>query len=287
MKIIGLASDHNGIEIKDKMRLYLKKLGYITIDIGPWKTSTKVDYVDYANQVSQMITNSDLNCGILICGTGVGMSIAANRFEKIRAALVHNMDTAPKCREHNDSNVLCLGSWTTSQEENFDILNLWLETKFGEGRHVKRVEKLSHEKKKVVFTNGVFDILHTGHVEMLKFCKSLGEKLVVAINSDASVKRIKGPDRPINCQEDRKSLLEALSFVDEVIIFEEDNTKDLLDTLNPSILVKGGEWTAEEVRTRDNVCDSTVIKIYPFVKNYSTTGVIEKIHSKKTWRKVE
>ena len=124
MKIIGLASDHNGIEIKEKMRLYLKKLGYITIDIGPWKTSAKVDYVDYANQISQMITNSDLDCGILICGTGVGMSIAANRFEKIRAALVHNIDTAPKCREHNDSNVLCLGSWTTSQEENFDILNL-------------------------------------------------------------------------------------------------------------------------------------------------------------------
>ncbi len=285
MKVIGLASDHNGVDLKEGMRLYLKELGYTTIDIGPYNTEKKVDYVDYANQLSQMITNKDLEAGILICGTGVGMSIAANRFDSVRAALVHNVLTAPKCREHNNSNVLCLGNWTTSPQENYEILNLWLETNFGEGRHVKRIEKLSKHKKKVVFTNGVFDILHSGHVELLSFAKSLGEKLIVAINSDASVKRLKGEDRPINNQEDRKKILESLYFVDEVVIFDEDDPKQLVDSIRPSVLVKGGEWTADEVRERDSVPADVEIKIYPFVKHYSTTNVIRKIHEKKDWRK--
>lgn len=285
MKVIGLAADHNGVDLKEDMRQYLKGLGYITIDIGPYDTNKKVDYVDYANQISQMITNGDLEAGILICGTGVGMSIAANRFEKVRAALVHNTTTAPKCREHNDSNVLCLGNWTTSQEENYQILDLWLEANFGEGRHVKRVEKLSKEKKKVVFTNGVFDILHSGHIELLSFAKSLGEKLIVAINSDESVARLKGPSRPINRQEDRKKILESLYFVDEVVIFDQDEPKLLVDAIAPSVIVKGGEWTADEVRERDNVPSHIDVKIYPFVKHYSTTNVIKKIHEKKDWKK--
>lgn len=287
MKVIGLASDHNGVDLKEGMRIYLKGLGYTTIDIGPYNTDRKVDYVDYANQLSQMITNKDLECGILICGTGVGMSIAANRFQSIRAALVHNVLTAPKCREHNNSNVLCLGNWSTSEKENYEILDLWLETNFGEGRHVKRIEKLSKEKKKVVFANGVFDILHSGHIELLSFAKSLGEKLIVAINSDESVKRLKGPNRPINSQEDRKKILESLYFVDEVVIFDSDEPKSLVDAIKPSVLVKGGEWTADQVRLRDQVSQDIEIKIYPYVEQYSTTSVIKKIHEKKDWRKSE
>jgi len=287
LKVIGLASDHNGVDLKEGMRIYLKGLGYTTIDIGPYNTDRKVDYVDYANQLSQMITNKDLECGILICGTGVGMSIAANRFQSIRAALVHNVLTAPKCREHNNSNVLCLGNWSTSEKENYEILDLWLETNFGEGRHVKRIEKLSKEKKKVVFANGVFDILHSGHIELLSFAKSLGEKLIVAINSDESVKRLKGPNRPINSQEDRKKILESLYFVDEVVIFDSDEPKSLVDAIKPSVLVKGGEWTADQVRLRDQVSQDIEIKIYPYVEQYSTTSVIKKIHEKKDWRKSE
>ena len=107
--IIGLSSDHNGVELKSKMAEYLRTNPETkVVDIGPFATGRKVDYVDYASQLSQMVSNGDLDRGILICGTGVGMSIAANRFEKVRAALVHNVMTAPKCREHNNSNVLCL-----------------------------------------------------------------------------------------------------------------------------------------------------------------------------------
>lgn len=287
MKVIGLSSDHNGIVIKNKMRQYLKDQGIVAIDIGPFDLEKKVDYVDYANQLCEMLTNGDIHAGILICGTGVGMSIAANRFEKVRAALIHNAMTAPKCREHNDSNVLCLGAWSTSEEENFEILRLWLSTNFGEGRHTKRVEKLSTSKKKIVFTNGVFDILHTGHLEMIKFSKSLGDKLVVAINSDASVKAIKGDNRPINRQEDRKQLLEALREVDEVVIFEEIDTKRVIASINPSVVVKGGEWAAEDVRRRDEIPFHIDVKICPLVESYSTTKIIREIHQKSNWEKHE
>ena len=286
MRIIGISSDHNGVELKGKFKEYLNETGhYKVIDLGPFEQIKKVDYVDYANQLSQMLSNNDIEYGILICGTGVGMSIAANRFENVRAALVHNTETAPKCREHNNSNMLCLGAWTTTEEENFKILDLWLSTEFGHGRHVKRVEKLSKKKKSVVFTNGVFDILHIGHVELLRFSKSLGDKLVVAINSDQSVRDIKGPNRPVNRQEDRKKVLEAIEEVDEVIIFNETDTKSIISEISPSVVVKGGEWTTDEVRERDEIPKHIDIKIFPFIREYSTTGMIKKIHEQETWKK--
>lgn len=283
---IGLAADHNGVNLKRQVARLLRNSGnFQVVDLGPFNSEQKVDYVDYANQLSQILSNGDIDKGILICGTGVGMSMAANRFESVRAALVHNITTAPKCREHNDSNVLCLGAWVATEEENFRILDLWLETDFGQGRHVKRVEKLSTSKKKIIFTNGVFDILHTGHVNLLKFAKSLGDKLIVGINSDASVRLIKGDNRPVNKEADRKSLLEALAPVDEVIVFDDREALKLLKEISPSILVKGGEWTADEVRTRDSVPDNIDIKIYPIVSGYSTTAIIKKIHEKDDWQK--
>ncbi|HBY68777.1 MAG TPA: ribose 5-phosphate isomerase B [Flavobacteriaceae bacterium] len=280
MQIIGMSSDHNSVELKEKMKHYLKEGGFRVVDIGPYDTAKKVDYVDYASQLSQILSNGEIDKGILICGTGVGMSIAANRFENVRAALVHNIDTAPKCREHNNSNVLCLGAWTTSEEENFDILDLWLNTNFGEGRHVKRVAKLSSEKQKIVFTNGAFDILHSGHLELLKFSKSLGEKLIVGINSDASVKELKGPGRPVMKQEDRKKIIESLSFVDEVVIFDGTSCTATIEAIEPSVVVKGGEWTSEEVRKRDNIDNNIDVKIFPLVKDYSTSELIRQINQK-------
>ena len=114
---------------------------------------------------------------------------------------------------------------------------------------------------------------------------SFGEKLVVGINSDLSVKRIKGDSRPINNQNDRKRILEALQEVDEVIIFDEDDPKNIRDTISPDVIVKGGEWSADQVRQRDTISQEVEIKIFPLVKDYSTTGVLEKIRQIETHEK--
>jgi ribose 5-phosphate isomerase B len=283
--IILLASDHNGIKLKGEIKQLLIQNKLAPVDLGPFDQDMKVDYVDYANQLCDIISNNDATRGILICGTGVGMSIAANRNENIRAALVHNNFTAPKCREHNDANVLCLGSWITDTEQTLDIVSEWLSTQFGCGRHVKRVEKLKRGCDGIVFTNGVFDILHTGHVELLNFAKKLGTKLIVGINSDSSVRELKGDNRPINSQDDRKKVLESLTCVDQVIVFDELNANFLRESIVPDILVKGGEWTEEQVRDRDSVSNHTQIKIYPLVKDHSTTNTIKKIHEADSWEK--
>ena len=99
----------------------------------------------------------------------------------------------------------------------------------------------------LIFTNGCFDILHVGHVQYLEQSKNLGDRLVVGLNSDASVRRLKGNDRPVNSQEDRKRLLMALRCVDEVVIFDEDTPYDLIVSLQPDIVTKGGDYQPEDV----------------------------------------
>lgn len=286
-KTIVLASDHNGVELKTYLYNFLKQKGFNPIDLGPFSSDKKVDYTEYASQLGRIVHNKDASKGILICGTGVGMSIAANRFEGVRAALIHNLESASKSREHNDANVLCLGAWVTPPRRAEEILDSWISTNFGEGRHVQRVENLSeHKQPSVVFTNGVFDVLHTGHIELLNWAKNLGDKLIIGLNSDNSVKQLKGPDRPINNQEDRKKVLESLGCVDQVIIFDELEPNNLRNEIKPDILVKGGEWTSEQVRQRDNVPSETSIKIFPFVEGYSTTNVLNKIKQQKTCEKL-
>jgi rfaE bifunctional protein nucleotidyltransferase chain/domain len=278
--IVAIAADHNGVDLKAKLKAEINGQGHRCIDVGPFKSSPPVDYVDYAQLVGTMIQAGDCDRGILICGTGIGMSIAANKIPAVRAALVHNFASAAKSREHNDANVLCLGSWVCSDEENFEISRTWLGEKFGEYRHVRRVARIAPEPTgKVVFANGVFDILHKGHIEMLRWSRSLGDYLVVGINSDASTRALKGPTRPINTQENRKALLEALRFVDEVLIFDEATPTALIEKLHPKIVVKGGEWLAEEVRERDRVPPDVEVKIYPLVQGYSSTNVISAIRS--------
>lgn len=99
----------------------------------------------------------------------------------------------------------------------------------------------------LIFTNGCFDILHVGHIQYLEESRALGDRLVVGLNSDASVRRLKGSDRPVNSQEDRKRMLEALRCVDEVVIFDEDTPYDLIVSLQPDIVTKGGDYRPEEV----------------------------------------
>lgn len=214
------------------------------------------------------------------------MSIVANRFSGVRAVLVDNELTAVKSREHNDSNVLCLGTWLSSQIEMREMTKMWLDESWGEGRHVKRVEKIDSHTG-IVFANGVFDILHKGHIELLKFAKSQGTKLVVAIDSDERVKKIKGDSRPINNQDDRKRILETNKYVDEVLIFNSsEELQSLYETLSPEVLVKGSEWTAQEVRERDFIPKEIQIKVYPLVENYSTTNTLNKIRDLETCEKI-
>jgi rfaE bifunctional protein nucleotidyltransferase chain/domain len=283
MKTIIIASDHNGVENKQQLKTYLKGEGYKVIDIGPYSSNDSVDYVDYASQLSTIIGNKEADRGILICGTGVGMSIVANRFSGV---LAHNEMTAVKSREHNNSNVLCLGTWISSQIEMRDMTKMWLDESWGEGRHVKRVEKIDSHTG-IVFTNGVFDILHKGHIELLKFAKSQGNKLVVAIDTDRRVKQLKGDNRPVNNQDDRKKVLESNRYVDEVLIFDTiEELQEFYKSLSPDVIIKGSEWTADEVRERDNIPESIQVKIYPLVGEYSTTQTMKKIMEMETCEKI-
>lgn len=137
-----------------------------------------------------------------------------------------------------------------------------------------------HSGKKIVFTNGCFDILHRGHVAYLNEAKSLGDLLIVGLNSDASVKRLKGESRPINSEQDRKFVLENLKAVDAVFIFEEDTPFDLITVAQPDILVKGGDWKVEDIVGSDIVlARGGEVKSLQFVDGFSTTQTIEKINS--------
>jgi len=132
--------------------------------------------------------------------------------------------------------------------------------------------------KKIVFTNGCFDILHPGHARYLYAAKELGDYLLVAINSDDSVRAIKGPKRPVVPQEARAEMLAALNCVDGVLIFEEDNPIRIIKILLPDILVKGGDWAEDEIIGADVVkAAGGEVKRIPFVSGFSTTDLIEKI----------
>ena len=130
---------------------------------------------------------------------------------------------------------------------------------------------ISDIEERIVFTNGVFDILHTGHFELLAEAKSLGDKLVVGINSDASVKRLKGKDRPINDAVKRVRQLEILPWVDRVVLFSDDTPYELIKKLKPHVIVKGGDYTVEQVVGHD----LAEVHLVPTVEGYSTTQIIE------------
>ncbi|GHS85068.1 hypothetical protein FACS1894201_04370 [Bacteroidia bacterium] len=130
---------------------------------------------------------------------------------------------------------------------------------------------------KVVFTNGCFDILHRGHVEYLQKARSLGDKLIVGLNSDASVQRLKGKGRPVQDQESRKIVLAALRCVDEVILFDEDTPYELIQRLQPDVLVKGGDYQPENIVGYDIVtAKGGQVLCLDFVQGYSTTNILSR-----------
>lgn len=142
----------------------------------------------------------------------------------------------------------------------------------------RRVTGWKMTGSKVVFTNGVFDILHAGHLRSLLQASGFGKYLVVGLNSDASVKRLKGEMRPVINQEHRALLLSALTCVDMVVIFDEDTPLQLIETLMPDVLVKSADYTPENIAgAREVIANGGEVKITPLVEGLSTTNIIEKI----------
>ena len=139
-------------------------------------------------------------------------------------------------------------------------------------------DKWKAEGAKVVFTNGVFDLLHIGHITYLAKAAELGDKLIIGLNSDASVKRIKGDDRPVNDQNSRALLLAAMLFIDAVVVFEEDTPLNLISTLLPDILVKGADYAIENiVGGKEVIANGGEVKTITFVDGYSSTSIIKRI----------
>lgn len=154
-----------------------------------------------------------------------------------------------------------------------------------------KIFDLAHLKKQIVswrvsgakiaFTNGVFDILHEGHIFSLSQAAAEADFLVVAVNSDASVKRLKGPGRPVNNERSRALLLASLIMVDAVIIFEEDTPLELIKSIMPDVMVKGGDYTVEQIAgAKEVLANGGRVVINPLIDGISTTGIIEKMQHK-------
>ena len=151
------------------------------------------------------------------------------------------------------------------------IVNNWDKAK-------KQVNDWKLSGHKIVFTNGCFDIIHRGHVEYLTEAKACGDKLVTALNSDSSVRGLKGDPRPIQSQEDRAVILDALQSVDLVVIFDQETPAKIIKTLLPNVLVKGGDYTPDTIVGADIVTENGgEVKVIPFRSEQSTSGIVEKI----------
>ncbi|MBI5190931.1 MAG: ribose 5-phosphate isomerase B [Nitrospirae bacterium] len=144
---VALGCDHGGLELKDTIAAELRKLGVEVVDEGT-VSEESVDYPDFAAKVAGDVASGKVDRGITVCGTGIGMSIAANKFPGIRAALCHDSYTARMSRMHNDANILVLGGRVTGPEVALDILRDWLKTPFEGGRHQRRLDKIAELEKK-------------------------------------------------------------------------------------------------------------------------------------------
>ncbi|MBC8382242.1 MAG: D-glycero-beta-D-manno-heptose 1-phosphate adenylyltransferase [Candidatus Cloacimonetes bacterium] len=144
----------------------------------------------------------------------------------------------------------------------------------------KIAQKLHDTDRKIVFTNGCFDIIHRGHIEYLNKAKKLGDILIIGLNSDDSVRRLKGVNRPINYEQDRAVVLDNLKQVDYVCIFDEDTPYELIKIIQPDILVKGGDWAVRDIVGSDIVLAlGGEVKSMHFIEGKSTTDIIEKIRN--------
>jgi rfaE bifunctional protein nucleotidyltransferase chain/domain len=152
---------------------------------------------------------------------------------------------------------------------------------FSQDQLSKSVLNWKNENKKIVFTNGCFDLIHKGHIEYLAAAKEFGDKLIIGLNSDNSVKRLKGDLRPINNQEARALLLASLIFTDAIVIFDEDTPEKIIKLYSPDILVKGGDYQYNEIVGAEYVTEhGGKVEIIPLVEGYSSTNIIKNISKK-------
>lgn len=143
---------------------------------------------------------------------------------------------------------------------------------------IYKAEQVRFLGKKIAFTNGCFDILHRGHIASLSQAAEAADFLVVGVNSDSSTKRLKGDDRPVNNEESRALLLASLIIVDAVVIFEEDTPLELIKAIKPDVLVKGGDYTIDQiVGAKEVIANGGKVEINPIVEGYSTTAILDKI----------
>jgi ribose 5-phosphate isomerase B len=139
---VALGSDHAGFPIKETVRQFLENAGYPLVDLGTWSEES-VDYPDYGKAVGDRVAADQADFGIAVCGTGIGISIAANKVPKIRAAVAHDVNTARLAREHNDANVLAMGGRVVNNTQAIEMVQTFLTTAFLGGRHARRVEKIA------------------------------------------------------------------------------------------------------------------------------------------------
>lgn len=141
VKKVALSSDHGGYQLKQEIIGYLKSKNYEPVDLGT-DSGESVDYPEFAAKAAQAIINKDVDCAIVLCGSGIGISISANKFKGVRAALCFDSYTAKMCREHNDANIMALGGRITTMDRAKDMVDLFLETEFEGGRHQRRIDKI-------------------------------------------------------------------------------------------------------------------------------------------------
>ena len=140
-KKISISSDHAGFKLKEKIKQNLKNKKISVLDLGP-KTDSSVDYPDFAKRVARNVASKKSNIGILVCGSGTGMAMSANKFKKIRAAVCYNKASTSLSRKHNNANIIALGSRLTKKSVALKLVNIFLSTKFEGGRHIRRIKKV-------------------------------------------------------------------------------------------------------------------------------------------------
>jgi D-beta-D-heptose 7-phosphate kinase/D-beta-D-heptose 1-phosphate adenosyltransferase len=278
-----IISDYNKGFIHESQKIvdYCKSQGcFVIVDpkkhLSNYKNAdivklNKKEFEKYAG--GSVKIRKEYNIGALVITLGsMGVYISSDEYEELFPCNSHEVADVTGAGDvfiAAMTHYLSRGKSLTQSCEKANILAGISVTKFG----TYTLQKEDIKQTKTIFTNGCFDILHKGHIDYLKKSKALGAKLIVGLNSDQSVKKLKGSSRPYNNQNDRKTVLESLEFVDEVIIFDEETPYELIKRIRPDVITNGGDYTSDRVVGND----LSEVVIIPYIEGYSTTNILEKL----------